>query len=141
MNTRESSGLLLAAARKSPSTPANCLNVAAAAIFENEFEAARVTDAGNGRRIEEKDIRLLDAGPHFVEARRQSGGAVAGSLALGPGLQFRKDGGGVGRVGAGQYVQSGDGKGILNFGLGAHLFDEGIGHRLGTLHRGAQAAA
>src|SRR6185437_6084069 len=68
------------------------LQVAAAAVFEDEFESSRRADAGNGRRVEYEDIGFLDPRADAVEAGGDFLSAVLGATAPAPGFEIREDG-------------------------------------------------
>jgi len=113
------------------------LDVAAAAVFQDELEAAGGADARNRWRIQRQHVRFLDAAGQPVDACRQRQRAMRRAAPLAPGLKDDEDRRCVGGVGAGEQVQPGDGERRLNLRLLAHQLAEFPGHRFGALQRGA----
>ena len=111
------------------------LDIAPAAVLQDEFEAAGSADARNRRRIQRQHVGFLDGARQLVDARRERERAMRRAGALAPGLEDDEDGRGVGGVGAGEEIQASDGEGRLDLRLLAHHRAEFAGYRFSTLER------
>jgi len=99
VKTRVSSGRLLACSEDVLDHAGELLDVAAAAVFQDELEAAGGADARNRWRIQRQHVCFLDAAGQPVDACRQRQRAMRRAAALAPGLKDDEDRRCVGGVG------------------------------------------